>query len=160
QVALAANRRISVERGADGQYTAQVRDNPLTREHLRASGVMRGPSLTAAGTDAGVPRSVMLALIRAFSYDVDFQREMHQGDRFEVVFERFTDDTGAFARDGAVIYAALTLGTTQRRLYRHQAADGSWDYYNERGESVRKALLRTPVNGARLTSRFGNRFHP
>src|SRR5262249_18378113 len=133
QIALGPTRRISVERGADGQYSAQVRDNPLTREHVRASGVLRG-SLVAAGADAGVPRSVMLAMIRAFSYDVDFQREMHAGDRFEIVFERFTDDTGAFARDGAVVYAALMIGSTQRRIYRHQTADGSWDYYNDRGE--------------------------
>jgi hypothetical protein len=136
-----------------------VRENPLTREHVRASGVLRG-SLYAAGADAGVPRSVMVGMIRAFSYDVDFQREMHPGDRFEVVFERFTDETGVVARDGAVVYAALSIGNTLRRIYRHQAADGLWDYYNDRGESVRKALLRTPVNGARLTSGFGNRFHP
>jgi murein DD-endopeptidase MepM/ murein hydrolase activator NlpD len=159
QIATGPLRRVSVERGADGQYTAVMRDNPLTREHVRAVGVVRA-SLYGAGANAGVPLGVMVEMIRAFSYDVDFQREMHPGDRFEVVYERFTDETGVFARDGAVIYAALTLNGNPRRIYRHQATDGTWDYYNDRGESVRKALLRTPINGARLTSGFGNRFHP
>ncbi len=159
QIALSPLRRVTVERGADGQFTAGVHDNALTREHVRAAGVVRA-SLYGAGANAGVPVGVMVEMIRAFSYDVDFQRDMHPGDRFEVVYERFTDEAGSFAREGAVIYAVLTIGSTARRIYRHQAADGSWDYYNDRGESVRKALLRTPINGARLTSGFGSRFHP
>lgn len=159
QIATDPVRRVSVERGADGQYSARVIESPLVRDHVHAIGIVRS-SLYGAGLNAGVPTGVLVEMIRAFSYDVDFQRDMHPGDRFEVVFERFTNEDGAFARDGAVIYAALTLAGTPRRIYRHQAADGSWDYYNDRGESVRKALLRTPINGARLTSRFGNRFHP
>jgi hypothetical protein len=126
---------------------------------VHAAGVVRS-SLYGAGLNAGIPAGVLVEMIRAFSYDVDFQREMHPGDGFEVVFERFTNEEGVLARHGAVIYAALTLQGRQRRIYRHQTADGAWDYYTERGESVRKALLRTPINGARLTSRFGNRHHP
>ncbi|MBL8836941.1 MAG: M23 family metallopeptidase [Alphaproteobacteria bacterium] len=159
RIATAPGRHISVERAADGSFRATVHENPLTREHVRAAGVVRS-SLYAAGTNAGMPAGVLAELIRAFSYDVDFQREVQVGDRFEVAFERFTDATGNFARDGAIIFAALTLSGTVRRVYRHQTGDGAWDYYNERGESVRKALLRTPIDGARLTSRFGSRRHP
>src|SRR5258708_27517202 len=121
-------RRVSVERGADGQYSAQVRENPLTREHVRASGVLRG-GLYAAGADAGVPRSVMVGMIRAFSYDVDFQREMHPGDRFEIVFERFTDKTGVVARDAAEVYAALSIDGPMRPISRPPHTGGRSAHY-------------------------------
>jgi murein DD-endopeptidase MepM/ murein hydrolase activator NlpD len=70
------------------------------------------------------------------------------------------DLEGRTARPGKVLYADLTLGGNSRRIYRFVTPDGQVDYYNAKGESVRKALLRTPIDGARLTSSFGSRLHP
>jgi murein DD-endopeptidase MepM/ murein hydrolase activator NlpD len=99
-------------------------------------------------------------LIRAYSWDVDFQRDIQRNDRFEVMFETKVDNDGNRVRTGDILMASLTLSGTELRLIRHELADGSVDYFNEKGESVRKALLRTPVDGARLSSRFGKRKHP
>ncbi|MBI3451798.1 MAG: M23 family metallopeptidase, partial [Rhodospirillales bacterium] len=158
-LAARADRDINLSRDGDGRFTALRRDKALTRELVRAGGTVRS-SLFEAGSNAGVPGTVMVELIRAFSYDVDFQRDIQPDDAFELVFERFSDEQGRPVKDGDVLYGALTLGGKTKQIYRYALSDGFVDFYNERGESVRKALLRTPIDGARLTSRFGNRMHP
>jgi len=153
------DRDITLNRRDDGGFDADQIDRPLTRRLIRAAGEVRS-SLFEAGSQAGVPGMIMVELIRGFSYDVDFQRDIQKGDRFEVVFERFVDQDGRFGRDGVVLYGALTLSGKTMRIYRFQADRDEADYYNEKGESIRKALLRTPIDGARITSGFGNRMHP
>src|SRR5690606_33220038 len=112
------------------------------------------------GAGEGVPARVMVDFIRLFSYDVDFQRDIHAGDRFDLLFERFQDADGSVAHNGQLRYAALTVGDQTHRFFRFETADGEVDFFNEKGENVRKALLRTPVDGARLSSGFGMRRHP
>ncbi|WP_373090167.1 M23 family metallopeptidase, partial [Sneathiella sp.] len=100
-------------------------------------------------------------LIRIFSYDVDFQREIQPGDSFEVYFERFSDENGDILKDGAIHWASMTLSGKKISLYRFKTDDdGFTDYYDEQGRSVKKSLMRTPIDGARLTSGFGKRKHP
>ncbi|NDF13273.1 MAG: M23 family metallopeptidase [Proteobacteria bacterium] len=96
----------------------------------------------------------------AYSYDVDFQRDIQVGNKFEVLYETYHDDEGRKIRDGGLIQATLTTGGQEMKIYRFTAKDGTEDFFNEKGMSVRKALLRTPVNGARITSGFGLRRHP
>jgi murein DD-endopeptidase MepM/ murein hydrolase activator NlpD len=150
---------ISLSRDAEGKFTALRVDRDLQRELIRARGTVRSSLFEAAGT-AGVPGAIMVELIRALSYDIDFQRDVQQGDSFDVVFERFRDEDGRFAKDGDIIYGSLNLSGTRKQVYRHVHGDGTVGYYNEKGENVRKALLRTPIDGARLTSAFGMRMHP
>jgi murein DD-endopeptidase MepM/ murein hydrolase activator NlpD len=158
-VAAAVDRDVNLSRDSDGRFTALERRKQLARDLVRATGSVRS-SLFEAGSAAGVPGPIMVEMIRAFSYDVDFQRDVQPGDAFEVMFERYHDEQGRFAKDGLVLYGKLTLSGREHFVYRHATRDGTIDYYNDRGESVRKALLRTPIDGARLTSRFGNRMHP
>ncbi len=150
---------VSLSRDEEGKFSAERKDKDLTQQLAFVEGAVRS-SLFEAGTESGVPAKLMVELIRAFSYDVDFQRDIQPGDRFAIAFERFVDESGKAVQDGEVLFGALTLSGVTRRVYRFQAANGLVDYYNEKGESVRKALLRTPIDGARLTSGFGNRHHP
>ncbi len=154
-----AERDINLSRDAEGRFTALRVDRDLQRELIRARGTVRSSLFEAAGT-AGVPGAIMVELIRALSYDIDFQRDVQQGDTFDLVFERFRDEDGRFAKDGDIVYGSLSLSGTRKQIYRHVHGDGSIGYYNEKGENVRKALLRTPIDGARLTSAFGLRAHP
>jgi murein DD-endopeptidase MepM/ murein hydrolase activator NlpD len=117
-------------------------------------------SLYEAAVDAGVPLPVLQEMTRAFSYDVDFQREVQPGDTFEVLFENIADKKGNVVANGAVIYAAMTLSGHKLRVYRFVPDGGFADFFNPAGQSVKKALLRTPIDGARLTSGFGARMHP
>jgi murein DD-endopeptidase MepM/ murein hydrolase activator NlpD len=149
---------VEVRREADG-FTADTIVKPTVTRPARAEGRIDS-SLMQAGIDAGVPASVMIEMIRIYSFDVDFQRDIQKGDSFEVMYERLFDEDGAPVHDGAVRYAALTLSGKTYRLYLFEGEDGARDYFNEKGASVRKALLRTPVDGARISSTFGKRRHP
>jgi len=102
----------------------------------------------------------MIAAIRAFSYSVDFQRDIQPGDTFEVLYERLLDDRGAVAREGEMLFAGLTLSGKPLELFRVELGDDAAEYYQPDGTSIKKALLRTPVDGARITSGFGMRSHP
>ena len=154
-----AERDIALSRDTDGRFTALRRDKDLQRELIRTRGTVRSSLFEAAST-AGLPGAIMVELIRALSYDIDFQRDIQPGDTFDVVFERFRNEDGRFAKDGDVIFGTLTLSGAKRQIYRYVHGDGTTGYYNEKGENVRKALLRTPIDGARLTSGFGQRMHP
>ncbi len=161
QVSLPASaaETIKVERGGDDVFNASKIAHPLTRQVVRAEGTIRS-SLYEDGVAAGLPAPLVVELIRAFSYDVDFQREIQPGDRFDVAYERFTDEAEHVVKSGDIIYAALSLQGRSLKLYRYAPGGGQADYFNEKGESVRKALLRTPIDGARLTSGFGMRVNP
>lgn len=154
-----AERDISLSRDSDGRFTALHRDKELQVELIRAKGSVRS-SLFEAASNVGLPGAIMVEMIRTLSYDIDFQRDVQPGDTFDIVFERFRDEEGRFAKDGDIIYGALTLSGVKKQIYRYVHSDGTAGYYNEKGESVRKALLRTPIDGARLTSGFGERKHP
>jgi murein DD-endopeptidase MepM/ murein hydrolase activator NlpD len=156
----AVDRDIVVSRGGDGNLAARVEPRRLTRTTELASGSIR-TTLYKAASDAGVPMPVLAEMIRSFSYDVDFQRDLQPGDRFEVLFERLYDARGKAVGTGAIAYAALTLSGRTIKLYRYLSAGAqSAEFFTERGESVKKAVLRTPVDGARLSSGFGMRLHP
>ena len=141
------------------QFVAKPVYRNLVRDVVSSSGVINS-SLFSAGQKAGAPTPVMLEVIRAFSYDVDFQREVRKADDFELLYESHYDEEGQVAKNGAVIFAALTLAGRRIELYRFTPRSGRTDYFHPDGASVRKALLRTPVDGARVSSRFGMRKHP
>ena len=126
---------------------------------VRSRGAMAS-NLFDSATAAGLPPAVLLELVRLYSWDVDFQRDIQPGDRFDVVFERTATVDGEFVRNGKIIYSRLVLSGAALPLYRHEFAPGRWDYFDDTGQSARKPLLRTPVDGARLSSRFGKRRHP
>ena len=150
---------VKVERNGNDAFSASRIAHPLTRRLVRTEGVIRS-SLYEDAVAAGIPATLLVELIRAFSYDVDFQREVQPGDGFEVAFEQFMDARGELAKTGNIVYAALTLSGQEFKIYRFEPQKGFVDYFNAKGESVRKALLRTPIDGARISSGYGMRLHP
>ncbi|MTJ81540.1 MAG: peptidoglycan DD-metalloendopeptidase family protein [Telmatospirillum sp.] len=153
-----ASRQVSAKRGRDG-FSASETKREVTRQLAHFNGTIKG-SLFETATAQGVPAPILAEMIRAFSYDVDFQRDLQPGDAFEIMFERFVDKKGQVVRDGNILYANLILSGEAMPIYRYVDSAGTADYYNPKGESVRKALLRTPVDGARISSGFGMRMHP
>jgi murein DD-endopeptidase MepM/ murein hydrolase activator NlpD len=94
------------------------------------------------------------------SYDVDFQRDIQPGDRFELMYERLYTEDGQLVRTGAILYANLILGGKSHAFYRYAPKGGEPDYFDQDGSSIKKALLRTPIDGARVSSLFGSRKNP
>lgn len=150
---------VLVDRDDAGQFIAlaTARNFEETPEWHR--GVIDS-SLYQAAVDSGVPLGSMMELIRIFSFDVDFQRDIQPADTFEVLYDGYFEETGQLAKTGPVRFARLTLSGKERRYYRYTATDGETDYFNEEGKSVRRALMRTPIDGARLSSGYGMRKHP
>ena len=152
-------RRIAVSRTAADGFRAAEEERALSRTLVRAAGTITA-NLFDDATAESVPTAVLVAVIRAYSWDVDFQRAIRRGDRFEVLFERFHDETGALVHAGGFVFADLALSGQRHPIYRHATEDGLTDYFDPRGHSARKALLLTPIDGARLSSRYGKRRHP
>jgi len=158
-LALEPGRSIEARRTESGGFAARAVAVPLAREVVHAGGRIDS-SLYQAANAAGVPQAALMEFIRAFSFDVDFQRDIQRGDSFDILYERYLDDAGTPVRAGNVLYGALTLSGERIEIYRYAPPNGKVDYFDASGQSVRKALLRTPINGARLSSRYGKRKHP
>ncbi len=159
RIALAPDRDIVVARDDKGNFVAEDQDRPTHDVTMIASGTIHS-SLAAAAGHAGVAVGIVDEMIRAFSYDVDFQREVRFNDTFTILYERTDDEFGEPTGRGHMVYAEMTLHGTRLRLYRYTPPGGEPGYYSALGENIRKSLLRTPIDGARLTSTFGMRFHP
>ena len=118
-------------------------------------------SLYQAAKDSDIPLSVMMEAIDLFSFEVDFQRDIQSGEEIMLLYERLIDDNGDLAATGDLLYAGLVLTDGSRvDAWRYEKQDGDVGYYEPDGSSVRKALLKTPVSGARISSGFGLRHHP
>jgi murein DD-endopeptidase MepM/ murein hydrolase activator NlpD len=150
---------VRAERTVDDTFAAARTKKALSRNLVRRSAEIES-SLYIAATKSGVPSDILAEVIRIFSYDVDFQRDIQPGDSFDVVYQRFVDEDGAFVRAGEILYAAITLSGERRAVYRYRPQGGQADFFDENGQSVRKALLRTPLDAVRITSRYGSRNHP
>jgi len=154
------DRHVTVSRTDDGDYAGMEVIAELETGHVQARGTINS-SLFLAAADAGIPAAITVEMIRMYSYDIDFQREIRQGDTFEVFFTREYDEDGTPVREGDVLYASMNVRGKERRLWRHEPSDGgNWDYFDEQGRSMRKFLMKTPIDGARISSSFGNRRHP
>ncbi|MGH6943509.1 MAG: peptidoglycan DD-metalloendopeptidase family protein, partial [Geminicoccaceae bacterium] len=151
---------LRVTRGTDGSYATAKLERPQQRQTVLRSGTIHD-SLYLAAERAALPQDLIAELIKLFSWDVDFQRDIRPGDSFETVYEEISlqnslDD----ARSGDLLYARLTLDGRDLEGYRFALPDGTVEFYDRTGKSLRKFLLRTPVDGARISSRFGMRRHP
>jgi len=142
-----------------GRFNISKHKLAIDRRLSRATGSIKS-SLYETAIKTGTPKRIIMELIRIYSWDVDFQRDINTGDRFEVLFEKLYTEKGEFVRNGNVLYGNLILRGQTHPLYRHQTKIGTIDYFDGNGKSARKALMRTPINGARLSSRYGKRRHP
>ncbi|MEL7109526.1 MAG: M23 family metallopeptidase [Pseudomonadota bacterium] len=159
-VNLDAGRRLLAKRMPSGEYQAMALDSRLIARPL----TVRGNIETSLYQDAqalGAEDQQVVDFAQVFAYDLDFQREVHPGDAFEMVFNVMTDERGNVIRRGDVVYAALNGKAVNKSFYRFTTPDEDiTDYFQANGESSTKFLMKTPINGARLSSRFGKRRHP
>ena len=151
---------VAANRTAAGGFAAREVLMPVSFEIARIAAQVE-TSLYASALTHGATDREIAALADAFSYDVDFQRDVRPGDEFELVFERFYDDEGNTVRTGELLFVGLESRRGSRAFYQFLApGDARPDWYDAEGKSARKFLMRTPINGARLSSRFGMRRHP
>jgi murein DD-endopeptidase MepM/ murein hydrolase activator NlpD len=152
---------ITVTRTTLGTFEAQVVKKQLQVHRHRAGGTVDS-SLYLAAMQAGIPAEVVVDMINnIFSYKVDFQREVHAGDSFEVYYDYYYTPEGQPAKYGGISYARMRLSGKDIVLYRFQPdPEQAPEYFDARGESAKGMLIKTPVDGARISSGFGSRLHP
>ena len=116
-------------------------------------------SLYKTAVDLNIKPNIIIEFARIYGFQVDFQRDIRKNDNFQIMYEVFQDDNGKVFETGNILFANLKLSGTNNSLY-YFDKKGSEGHYDQNGKSVEKALMKTPINGARLSSAFGMRKHP
>ena len=116
-------------------------------------------SLYKSATDEGIPANIIVEFARIYGFQVDFQRDVRKKDKFQIMYELFLNEKQEIVETGEILFANLKLSGQDNSLY-YFDKDGSEGHYDNNGKSVKKALMKTPINGARLSSPFGMRKHP
>jgi murein DD-endopeptidase MepM/ murein hydrolase activator NlpD len=116
-------------------------------------------NLYSSAINAGVEPNIIVEFARIFGFEVDFQRDIRKGDWFEILYEKFEDDNNKVRDTGKIIYASMYVNGEEINLYNFKYKNTE-EYYDIKGKSITKSLMKTPINGARLSSSFGMRKHP
>ena len=116
-------------------------------------------NLYASAMESKIEPNIIIEFARIFGFEVDFQRDIRKGDWFEIYYEKFEDDNGKVRDTGKIIYASMFVNREEINLYNFKDK-GEEEYYDIKGKSITKSLMKTPINGARLSSSFGMRKHP
>jgi|TARA_B110000037_G_scaffold7875_1_gene8473 murein DD-endopeptidase MepM/ murein hydrolase activator NlpD len=116
-------------------------------------------SLYKTAVDLNIQPNIIIEFARIYGFQVDFQRDIRKNDNFQIMYEVFEDDKGKVFQTGDILFADLKLSGVNNSLYYFDKKN-SEGHYDKNGKSVEKALMKTPINGARLSSAFGMRKHP
>ena len=116
-------------------------------------------SLYKSALNQKIPANIIIEFARIYGFQVDFQRDIRKRDAFQMMYEIFLDNNNKIIETGNILFANLKLSGENNSLY-YFNKDGSKGHYDKNGKSVKKALMKTPINGARLSSPFGMRKHP
>jgi murein DD-endopeptidase MepM/ murein hydrolase activator NlpD len=150
--------RLVVEKTPQGSLTSRLEQGALTASARLASGVIRS-SLFAATDEAGIPDPVAIQLAEMFSSDIDFRRDLRQGDRFSVVYESLEAD-GESLRTGRVLSAEFINDGREHEAVWFEEPGHKGGYYGFDGQSSRRYYLASPLEFSRVSSGYGMRFHP
>ncbi len=117
-------------------------------------------SLYNSAIDLGIKPNVIIEFARLYGFQVDFQRDIWKDDSFQIIYEEFINNNNKIVDTGEIIFANLNLQNSDLQLYKYEYEKNKIDYFDENGKSVKKTLMKTPINGARLSSSYGKRKHP
>jgi len=116
-------------------------------------------NLYSSAVNVGVEPNIIVEFARIYGFEVDFQRDIRKGDWFEILYEKFEDDNNKVRDTGKIIYASMYVNGEEINLYNFKYKNDE-EYYDIKGKSITKSLMKTPINGARLSSSYGMRKHP
>ena len=146
-------------RNKTDDYEVRLNLKNLERVNFLAKGVIEN-SLFASAQKIDVDAEVIVEFARIFGFEIDFQRDIRKNDEFQIFYERFEDDEGENFKNGNILFAYLKNSGREIKLYRYKDSKNNIGYFTPDGKSIEKALMKTPINGARLSSGFGFRKHP
>ena len=150
---------LSVDiRKADKDFLIKENIIKLNKKEVVVRNTIKN-NLYSSAIEAGIEPNIIIEFARIYGFEVDFQRDIRKGDRFEIYYEKFIDSNDVVKDTGKIIYASMFVNNKEINLYnfKHKNETG---FYDLNGRSIVKSLMKTPINGARLSSSFGNRKHP
>ena len=143
----------------DNKFVANKIEKVLYKKTVLGEGLIKS-SLFQAAQKENIDAEVVVDFARIFGFEIDFQRDIRKNDIFQIVYDKYVDDDGELQKNGEIIYAYMKNGGREIALYRFVDQKGIPGYYQTNGKSIEKALMKTPINGARLSSTYGMRKHP
>jgi murein DD-endopeptidase MepM/ murein hydrolase activator NlpD len=153
------NNTLKIEiRRSENQFLVKENILQLYKKEVVVKNIITN-NLYSSATKAGVEPNIIVEFARIFGFEVDFQRDIRKGDWFEILYERFEDDNNIVQDTGKIIYASMFVNGSEINLYNFKDTNDV-SFYDLKGKSIVKSLMKTPINGARLSSSFGNRKHP
>ena len=153
------NNTSSVEiRKVQNNFTVKENILQLYKKEVVIKNVITD-NLYSSAVSSGIEPNIIVEFARIFGFEVDFQRDIRKGDWFEILYEKFEDDNKKVRDTGKIIYASMYVNGEEINLYNFRYKNEE-DYYDLKGKSITKSLMKTPINGARLSSSFGMRKHP
>ena len=153
------NNTTSVEiRKSQNKFIVKENILQLYKKEVVVKNVIKS-NLYKSAIESGVEPNIIVEFARIFGFEVDFQRDIRKGDWFEILYEKFEDDNNKIRDTGKIIYASMYVNGEEINLYNFKY-NNEEEYYDIKGKSITKSLMKTPINGARLSSSFGMRKHP
>ena len=156
---ISNTQKIFLKRNIENdEFNNQILSIKLEKEIIYKENIIL-KSLYKAASDENIPANIIIEFARIYGFQVDFQRDIRKKDKFQVMYEILLDEKKEIVETGEILFANLELSGQDNSLY-YFDNEGSEGHYDKNGKSVKKALMKTPINGARLSSPFGMRKHP
>ncbi len=140
-------------------FSSKKIEKNLTKVLIFKEGIIEN-SLYNTAIKLGIKPNIIIEFARLYGFQVDFQRDIWKGDSFQIIYEQFENEDGSLIENGDIIFSNLNTQGNNLNLYKFELKKNEIDYFDENGKSMKKTLMKTPINGARLSSPFGKRKHP
>ena len=149
---------IAITKNEDNKIISNKIITKLYKRKILSENIIK-KNLYSSATEVNINPDTIIEFARIFGFEIDFQRDIRKNDYFKIVYAKYFDENGEFVKSGSILYAHMSVNGREITLYKF-GNDKSYGYFNINGKSVEKALMKTPINGARLSSSFGMRKHP
>ena len=149
---------ISITKNEENKIISKKIITKLYKKKTLSENIIK-KNLYSAAMEANINPDTIIEFARIFGFEIDFQRDIREDDYFKILYEKYFDENGEYIKSGSILYAHMSVNGREITLYKF-GDDKDYGYFNINGKSVEKALMKTPINGARLSSSFGMRKHP
>ena len=140
-------------------FSSKIEEKILNKVIIFKEGIIES-SLYNTAIKLGIKPNTIVEFARLYGFQVDFQRDIWKGDTFQIIYEQFENEDRSLIETGDIIFTNLNTQGNDLNLYKFELEKNKIDYYDENGKSMKKTLMKTPINGARLSSPYGKRKHP
>jgi len=157
-VPITKSTTIEIYRDSEDKIASKKIITKLYKKKILSENIIK-KNLYSSALNANINPDTIIEFARIFGFEIDFQRDIRKNDYFKILYEKYFDENGEFVKSGGILYAHMSVNGREISLYKF-GSDKDYSYFDLNGKSVEKALMKTPINGARLSSPFGMRKHP